>query len=261
VSASPPSSPDAIRLAGWPLPDGVWNDMTSAERAFAESELAGKRSRDFYRRRVAALGFIGRERVLDLGCGLGQWSVALAEVNGSVLGVDPNKRRLTTARALRDATGIDNLDLSAAWAESLPVADGVFDLVFCYGVFMFTDMPRCLREIRRVTRPGARIYLNANTWGWYAHLLLDRGILRGDWSMARTAARMVGRAFTGATSQVLARRRRLEADARAAGLRVVAIGPEGSLSFGGSEPPEPAYPRRFYGMTSILELVAERPAD
>ncbi|MFC5354322.1 methyltransferase domain-containing protein [Azospirillum himalayense] len=248
-----------IHAAGWPLPGTLWERLSPAERAFAEHELCGLRTVAYYRRRIAALGFLGFDTVLDLGCGIGQWSCVLAEGNRRVTGVDPNGSRLAMARTLAGAMGLDNCAHAAARAETLPLPDGSVDAVFCYGVFMFTEMPGCLREAHRVLRSGGRIYLNANSWGWYAHLLIDRGIRRGDWGMARTALAMTTRAFSGASTQMLVRRDWLHGQVRAAGLRILASGQEGDVVLDSAvEPPEPAYPRRFYGLPAILELVAEK---
>lgn len=249
-----------IHEAGWPLPLSAWVGLSVKERSFLESELSGVRRFDYYRRRLEVLGFAGHGRVLDLGCGAGQWSCALASLNGKVVGVDPNGGRLAVAEQLARGLLIGNCAFAAAKAEALPFAEGEFDAVFCYGVFMFTDMPRCLAEIRRVLRLGGRVYLNANSWGWYAHLLLDRGIGQGDWQLARAALAMTRRAFGRATSQKLVRRSWLEAILTRAGLSVIALGHEGGLALqpGTGPLPPPGYPPRFYGMTAILEVVAEK---
>jgi SAM-dependent methyltransferase len=246
---------DAIHAAGWLFPEPLWRRLSSSERSFAVHELTDLRTVDYYRRRIAALGFVGLDLVVDLGCGIGQWSGVLADANRRTLGVDINLSRLAVARTLADAARRDNVVYVAAQAETVPCADEAADAVFCYGVFMFTCMPRCLAEAARILKPGGRLYLNANTWGWYAHLLIDRGLAKGDWRMAETALRMTFRAFSGADTQTLVRGGRLRRMVETAGFEIVGFGREGSLAFA-APPPPPAYPSGFYGLPAIWELVA-----
>ncbi|MFS2013642.1 class I SAM-dependent methyltransferase [Azospirillum sp. CT11-132] len=250
-----------IHAAGWPLPQEMWLGWSAYDKSFAVHELTGLRSFDYYKKRIAALGFTGKDAVLDLGCGIGQWSCALACANGHVLALDPNKDRLSAASRLSAALGIGNCSYAGAAAERLPCADGAIDAVFCYGVFMFTDMPRSLTEMHRVLKPGGVVYINANSWGWYAHLLMDRGLRQGDWKMARTALDMARRAFSGATSQMLVRRGWLSRQIRDAGFEAEAWGREGEIALSAIEKrPPAAYPRNFYGLPAILEVILRKPA-
>ena len=47
-----------------------------------------------YKRRLQAIGFSGEEMVLDAGCGYGQWSLALSELNKNVESLDFSKKRI-----------------------------------------------------------------------------------------------------------------------------------------------------------------------
>lgn len=259
---TPPTVDDlvpAARAAGWPLTSAIAGGLSDYERDFLRIELTGQRTRDYYRARLAALGFAQGEHALDAACGVGQWSLVLAEGFGRVTGVDLSAGRLETARALAAEEGRSNVAFLPGALEQLPVAAEACDAVFCYGAFMFTDMRRTLREFHRVLRPGGRVYLNANSTGWCAHLLLDRGLRKGDVNLMRAALRMAARTVLGRESQIVVRERWLRAAVAAAGFRVRALGPEGSVRLvAGAPPVAPAYPARFYGLRSILELVAEK---
>ena len=247
---------DLMQRAGWSLPSSLLPVLSDDDRRFIRAELSGRRTRAYYRRRLEWLGMAGMDRVLDAGCGMGQWSVALAEGNGHVDAVDINSGRLMIAAQLIDELGVRNCAIRNAPLERLPFEDGRFDGVFCYGVFMFTDMPRSLAEFRRVLRPQGRLYLNANAAGWYAHLLLQRPAAR------LSAARMLVRSALGRSSRIVVRRRWLEALLHAAGFRVVMMGAEGQTSFHAPPPgerPAPAYEPRFLGARTILEVAAVRP--
>src|SRR6185312_12449076 len=97
-------------------------------------------------------GDVAGRDVLELGCGAGQWSVALEPLGADVVGLDVSRAQLRHARV---ASG--SLALVAADAEHLPFADNVFDIVFCdHGAMSFCDPERTLPEVARVIRTGGR---------------------------------------------------------------------------------------------------------
>jgi len=248
----------ALGVAGWIIPETFLRGASDYDRDFLRLEMTGKRTRDYYAQRLRMLGFEGGRCVLDAACGVGQWSVVLADSFECVVGVDMNSGRLALARELAAAQRPVRCEFLHGTLEELPVADGSCDAVFCYGAFMFTDMPRTLREFRRVLRPGGRLYLNANSFGWCAHLLFDRGLRAGRGDHVRAATRMFGRMLLGRTSQIVVRRGWLRRRVEMAGFRIGGIGPEGTVNLAQGVPSaEPAYPNSFYGLTTIVELVAE----
>jgi SAM-dependent methyltransferase len=251
---------DRIRASGWEFPAAVWDQLSDYDRRFALLEFAEPRTAEFYRKRIRAVGFTGARAVLDAGCGMGQWSAVLAEANGRVEGIDVDEDRLSVAAALCGQTGLSNCGFLAGSMEAMPFADASFDGVFCYGAFMFTDMPRTLEEFARVLRPGGRLYLNANTFGWYAHLILDRGLRGRDWTLARQASTMVWRAVSGGRARMLVWESWLRRLIGNNGFELVALATEGHIRLNGAEGNAslPGYPGSFYGMQSIIEVVAVR---
>jgi SAM-dependent methyltransferase len=143
------------------------------ERQFVRAEYAP--GLPYYLARLDRLAFTGTT-VLDAGCGVGQWSLALAERFARVVGVDLHRRRLALARASAAAVGADNVAFSIGSVEWLPFAAGCFDAVFCYGVVMFTDVRLSLSQISRVLKPGGRAYFCLNGDGWNHHLIRERGL-------------------------------------------------------------------------------------
>jgi SAM-dependent methyltransferase len=100
------------------------------------------------------------QRILDVGCGTGTAEVKLARLRVSqmtVVAVDLNVDRVVQARATAKAHNM-RLSLAAADACALPFADGSFDSAFCVAVLQhIRDVPRAVRELARVTRPGGRV--------------------------------------------------------------------------------------------------------
>jgi SAM-dependent methyltransferase len=146
--------------------------LSGYEREFARAEYG--RGIAYYRRRLDALSVAGR-RALDAGCGVGQWSMALAERFERVDALDTMASRVDTLRAVARNLGVENVHATTGNLERLPFADHTFDLVFCYGVIFMCDVRRALSEIFRVLAPGGRTYLCLNGDGWSLFLREIRG--------------------------------------------------------------------------------------
>lgn len=249
---------DMIAAAGWNFPETLWEGMSDYEKSFALMELTGLRTHDYYVNRLKVLGFTGMENVLDAACGMGQWALCLAELNKQVEGIDLIASRIAIAKAMAHHRQLNGA-FRVGSIEKLPYANQCFDGAFCYGAYMFTDMPIVLAEFYRVLKPGGRVYLNANSLGWYAHLILDRGLKGKNPSIAWAALKMIGRTMIGHTRQVVVTESRMRRDLAKADFNVIACGAEGEVAIDGDvERPPSAYPAEFYGMRSLTEVVAER---
>lgn len=103
------------------------------------------------------------ESVVDVGCGAGFDTLIAAHqvgASGRVVGVDMTEAMLEKARAGVGALGLHHVDLRAGFAESLPVDDGVADVVISNGVINLTpDKVAAMREVYRVLKPGGRFQI------------------------------------------------------------------------------------------------------
>jgi SAM-dependent methyltransferase len=99
------------------------------------------------------------ERVIDVGCGCGSTSIALAELaapGGFVLGVDISAPMLTRAREL--APGNLPVDFVLADATVHPFDAHSFDLITSrFGVMFFADPVISFANLRRALKPAGRL--------------------------------------------------------------------------------------------------------
>lgn len=104
------------------------------------------------------------ETVLDHACGSGTDLLLAAQrvgPTGRAIGVDMTPgMRAAAKRAVEQAGLADRVEILAGTYEDLPVPDDSVDVVISNGVVnLAPDKRRVLREIRRVLRPGGRLYL------------------------------------------------------------------------------------------------------
>ncbi len=253
-----PCLPREVEANGWCLAPGLWETLAPAEQEFLMLELGGARTLDAYLARLRALGFQGLGVVLDAGCGMGQWTVALSLLNERAHGMDVSTARLAVATGLAAGMGRKNVLCSWGALESIPFPDSSFEGLFCYGVFMFADIRRAANEMRRVLKPGGRLYVNANGPGWYLHLLLDRGLRGGKPALVREALRYLLRTLMGRGSRIVVARGRLVHLLEKRGFRVTAVGADGEIFTGAGQAGPPFYPARYHGLTGVHEVLAEK---
>jgi SAM-dependent methyltransferase len=122
-----------------------------------------------------ALGQIewrGGERVVDVGCGRGQYLARLASEGqvGSLVGLDLSTGMLASVRR-RWPDEVAAPALVNADAERLPVRDGAADVALAmHMLYHVPDIPRAIGELRRVVRPGGTALVAANAPGGLAEL-------------------------------------------------------------------------------------------
>lgn len=96
--------------------------------------------------------------VLDIGCGGGFMSEALAQLNLNVIGIDPSAKTLLHAKRHAQQAQL-NIEYKLGKAEALPFDDARFDLVCACDVLEhIDDLPLAISEASRVLRAGGMFF-------------------------------------------------------------------------------------------------------
>jgi ubiquinone/menaquinone biosynthesis C-methylase UbiE len=96
--------------------------------------------------------------VLDMGCGAGHASFAVAPHAQTVVAYDIAPQMLATVTAAADERGLTNIRTQQGAAESLPFDDASFDWVISrMSAHHWHDLPQALAEVRRVLKPGGQV--------------------------------------------------------------------------------------------------------
>ncbi len=143
----------------------------------AESRLRNPWIRDRIRQELG-----GRAcAILDVGCGAGFLSNALAGDGHAVTGLDASTESLAVA-ARHDRTGRVRYDRGDALA--LPYGDGSFDVVCAMDFLEHVEAPAAVvAEIARVLAPGGLFFFHTFNRSWLSWLIVIKGV---EWFVRNT---------------------------------------------------------------------------
>ena len=118
--------------------------------------IAERRPVSSHLRRLARRIGIGQGmRLLDVGCGTGEWLRAARERGAQPSGIDLSHKAIDASKA-----AMPEGDFRCGPAETLPFPDASFHWVTCLGSLEhFVDPARALREMARVARPDAELLI------------------------------------------------------------------------------------------------------
>lgn len=124
--------------------------------------------------------------VLEIGCGLGRFSRALARRFREVTAIDVSDEMIARARAANGPWG--NIRFHATDGEKIPMPAQSADFVFSYEVFQHMPshgvIQANLREVGRVLKPGGAALIHLRTGGLRLQLLYRLAGLVPTWAHA-----------------------------------------------------------------------------
>ena len=136
----------------------VRDEFTRQAKTFSESAAITDAAST--QRFIDALGEAARGSVLDVACGPGILSAAIAKTAREVLAFDLTPQMLKRAAQRCAEAGLGNVTFREGSAIELPFADAAFDAVVTrLSVHHFDRPDRAMSEIFRVLRPGGRFVI------------------------------------------------------------------------------------------------------
>ena len=153
--------------------NALWNKYD--EKAYEEKV-------DRYKYRIKInhlLELIEDKSCLDLGCGHGTFSIALAEMGAkSADGIDFGEKSVEFANSVRkNRKSCDKVKFSVASIYKIPYQDDSFDFVIQNGVFHhMEDEAKAIDEAKRVLKKGGYFWYYTDGEGGISYDLWDRSV-------------------------------------------------------------------------------------
>jgi SAM-dependent methyltransferase len=157
------------------------------EAYFADLAERYRNRNRFARRRIAnvfrLLPPLAGRTLIDLGCGMGTFTIEAAGQGALAVGVDPAPAAVRAASGVAAAEGAAGARFLRADAAALPLRSASADVVLAADLTEHLDdvtLARILREAARVLRPDGRLVLYTPDRQHLFERLRERGVMRQD---------------------------------------------------------------------------------
>lgn len=121
------------------------------------------------------------KRILDIGCGGGIFSEALAEAGAEVVGIDLSQNSIAIAKQHSEEVN-KVIDYRVCTAESLAENEvGSFDIVCCFEMLEHVDNPQVVIDsVQKLLKPDGVFFastLNRNLLSWFLGIIMAEQVL------------------------------------------------------------------------------------
>ncbi len=130
------------------IADGSGGRQTDPEKVFADVSQSDQAA-------LSLLGELEGRKLLDIGCGLGDYSVYFALRGAQVYAIDLSEGMVRQTEHLAEEYGVgDALFVRQMDAEALDFPDESFDIIWGKAVLHHLDIPKARDELARCLVPG-----------------------------------------------------------------------------------------------------------
>jgi SAM-dependent methyltransferase len=147
------------------------------EQIYADRTVYGRIYQERARRALACVdrvGLLSGAPVLEIGCGPGVITTAMARKGATVWAIDSLPEMVERTKAMAHGAGVGSrVFAQVGHINNVPFADATFELVVLIGVSEWlVSMMQPLRDIFRVLKPGGHLIISADN-NWPLHQILD----------------------------------------------------------------------------------------
>ena len=212
---------------------------------------------NYYKKRLESIGFENKDMVLDAGCGIGNWSIALSYLNKHVEAIDITGDQISVAAALISGMKRENVNLSSCNVESLPFDNNTFDGILCRQMIMYTNVEKTLQEFYRTLKKGGKVLISASSVGWYLHYIIELCLKKGDIASGKYGCEMVQRYLNGETGNAPINPNWISKVMKNIGFEIIAVKGEGEIITKSTGRKFNAIKsKEFYGLIGNVDILA-----
>ena len=218
-----------------------------------------------YKNRLEILKMKNKKKILDAGCGFGQWAVGLSDLNESVYSIDLDFNDLKIAKTIFKNLGKNNISLSSTSIEELPFLDNSFDAVFSYSVLYYTDFKKTVKEFYRVLKPGGTLYSSVIGLGWCLNRILTNENFTSENNVRNfainTLLSSINYFFTGQQRKgrsIALTQNWFNKYLKSIGFKNIISAPEGNINLDKNLKTQSFYKPKYMNLSNVFEILAEK---
>ena len=137
------------------------SDAKSLEKSYSTNDIVKQREKT-----ISMLNLKPREKVIDIGCGVGFLAYKMSEIvgeSGSVICLDQNKEMVEHTK--KRCKNFNQTSFFVGNAYNLPCEENSVDAVTCTQVLLYVENTSiAISEIKRILKKGGRIIIVETDW-------------------------------------------------------------------------------------------------